>query len=145
MVRTHGRLPTPLLAAVGVVGLTLGGLLVGYEPVGGDPDCMYRPIKMELARALRAGGLPFWSGRFGIGTPLVAESHVAAFYPPNWVIYRALSAPAGYRLALWLHFVAVVVTTYLYGRALGLSPWGGSLAGLAFALCGFQTSHVSHE
>src|SRR5438105_11144952 len=119
MVRTQGRWPTPLLAASGVVALTLGGLLVGYEPVGGDPDCMYRPIKAELARALRAGGLPFWSDRIGLGTPLVAESHAAAFYPPNWLFYRVLSVSAAYRLAMWLHYVALVVTTYLYGRTLG--------------------------
>ncbi|MGO9600330.1 MAG: hypothetical protein ACLP7Q_20285, partial [Isosphaeraceae bacterium] len=35
----------PLLAALTVVGLTLGGLIIGYQPVGDDPDLMYRPIK----------------------------------------------------------------------------------------------------
>ena len=56
----------------------MGGLLVGYEPVGGDPDRMYRPIKAELASSLRQGALPFWSDKLGLGVPLVAESHAAA-------------------------------------------------------------------
>ncbi|HKM53689.1 MAG TPA: hypothetical protein VJY33_09785, partial [Isosphaeraceae bacterium] len=63
---------TPLLAAMAAVGLTLGGLLIGYEPVGDDPDLMYKPVKTELARALRSGTLPFWSDRFGLGIPLIA-------------------------------------------------------------------------
>src|SRR5262245_43596319 len=43
--------------SVALVALSLGGLLIGYQPVRGDPDTMYRPIKSELARCLRAGEL----------------------------------------------------------------------------------------
>ena len=35
----------PLILALLLVGTILGGLLVGYEPVGGDPDRLYRPLK----------------------------------------------------------------------------------------------------
>jgi hypothetical protein len=142
---TPGRFPLPLLGALGVVALTLGPLLVGYEPVGGDPDVLYRPFKYELVRALKDGGLPLWSDRLGVGVPLAAESHVAAFYPPNWAIYRALDAPSGYRLAMWLHYLALTVATFLYARALGLTLWGGALSALSFTLCGFQASHAVHE
>ena len=91
-----GRVPNSLrgelpgLFVTLAVGVLLGGLLVGFEPVGGDPDRMYRPLKAELARALAEGRLPFWSDRMGLGVPLVSESHVAAFYPPNLVAYRLL-------------------------------------------------------
>lgn len=133
------------MAAVGFVGLVVGGLAVGYEPVGGDPDCMYRPIKAELSRALRAGGLPLWSDRFGVGTPLAAESHVAAFYPPNWFAYGLLDHRTAYRLMMWAHFVALAASTYAYGRTLGLTAEGGALAALSFTLCGFQAGHACHE
>ena len=139
------RRHAPLVLAVALVGTVLGGLLVGYEPVGGDPDRLYRPLKSELARALREGRLPFWSSRFGLGIPLVAESHVAAFYPPNLLLYRAFDVSIAYRLSMWLHYVALVATTYLYARCLGLSAWGSALAGVSFTLCGFQTIHSSHE
>ncbi len=135
----------PGLFAVMAVGSLLGGLLVGYEPVGGDPDRLYRPLKAELAAALREGRLPFWSDRFGIGVPLVAESHVAAFYPPNLVFYRFCDVSFAYRLLMWLHGVALAATTYAYARRLGLTPWGGALAALAFSLCGFQAIHATHE
>jgi hypothetical protein len=143
--KVRERLPGPGLAVVAVVGLWLGGLLVGYAPVGGDPDGMYRPIKSELARALGQGTLPYWSDRFGLGAPLVAESHVAAFYPANLLLYRLLSVPAAYRLAMWLHYVALAVATYAYARTLAITPWGSALAALSFTLGGFLASHSCHE
>jgi hypothetical protein len=135
----------PVLLALILVGAILGGLLVGYEPVGGDPDRMYRPLKSELARALEHGRLPFWSDRFGLGLPLVAESHVAAFYPPNLLLYRVLDVPAAYRLSMWLHHVALAAATYFYARCLGILAWGAALSALAFTFCGFQAIHSSHE
>jgi hypothetical protein len=139
------RREAPLFLALALVGTILGGLLVGYEPVGGDPDRMYRPLKSELARALEAGRLPFWSDRLGVGLPLVAESHVAAFYPPNLVLYRILGVPTAYRLSMWLHYAALAATTYFYARALGILPWGAALGAVAFTFCGFQAIHSSHE
>jgi hypothetical protein len=139
------RRESPLFLALALVGMILGGLLVGYEPVGGDPDRMYRPLKSELARALEHGRLPFWSDRFGVGLPLVAESHVAAFYPPNLVLYRVLDVPAAYRLSMWLHYLAIAAATYFYARCLEIPPWGAAMSALAFTFCGFQTIHSSHE
>lgn len=135
----------PLIVATLAVAAPLAGLLVGFEPVGGDPDRLYRPIKQELARALRANRLPFWSDRFGLGMPLVAESHVAAFYPPNLALYRFLDVEAAYRLAMGLHYLLLVASTFAYARTLGIGPWGAGLAAISFALCGFQAIHSSHE
>jgi len=142
MSRSSLRASGVALLAVGVI---LGGLLIGWEPIGGDPDRMYRPIKSELARSLHDNRLPFWSDRLGLGVPLVAESHVAALYPPNWILYRVLSVSKAYRLAMWLHYVALAGAMYAYARRLGLLPWGSALAALTFTLCGFQAIHSSHE
>jgi hypothetical protein len=139
------RREAPLFLALALVGTILGGLLVGYEPVGGDPDRMYRPLKSELARALERGRLPFWSDKLGVGMPLVAESHVAAFYPPNLVLYRLLDVPAAYQLSMWLHNLALAAATYFYARCLGLAPWGAAIGAVAFTFCGFQAIHSSHE
>jgi hypothetical protein len=140
-----GRRDFPLFLALVLVGVILGGLLVGYEPTGGDPDRLYRPLKTELSRALREGTLPFWSVRMGLGVPLVAESHVAAFYPPNLLLYRLLDVSTAYRFSMWVHYLALVATTYLLGRSMGVAPWGSALGAVAFTLCGFQTIHSSHE
>ena len=134
-----------MFAAVCVVGVVLGPVLLGFAPLGGDPELMYQPIKAELARALSTGQLPFWSDRFGLGTPLIAESHVAAFYPPNWLFYRLWNVPTAYRLTLWLHMVALVAITFAYARELEITREGSALAAVSFTLCGFQALHVAHE
>src|ERR1700737_4924697 len=126
MRQTRRREALPLLTAVAVVGLPLGGLLGAGEPVGGDRDLMYRPIKTELARALRDGRLPYWSDLFGLGVPLLAESHAAALYPPNLVMYRLLDVATAYRWSMWLHALALVAATYAYARRLGITLWGSS-------------------
>src|SRR5260221_14558937 len=104
-----------------IVGLVLALAASGIFPIGGDPEFMYRPIKFELARALAARRLPFWRDRFGIGVPLVAESHVAAFYPPNWLLYRLCDVRTAYRIAMWSHWVALAALTFAYARTLRLS------------------------
>lgn len=134
-----------MLAAVGVVAVVMAPVLVGFAPQGGDPELMYQPIKSELGRALAQGRLPFWSDRFGLGVPLVAESHVAAFYPPNWLFYRIWEFGTAYRLTLWLHSVAIAAATFAYARILGIGPAGSAAAAIGFSLCGFQAVHAVHE
>jgi hypothetical protein len=123
----------------------LAGLLVGIEPVGGDPDRLYRPIKAELARALSEGRLPFWTDRLGLGIPLVAESHAAAFYPLNAPAYLIMSVPAAYRMLMLFHYLLLVGATFAYARRLEIRPAGSAVAALAFGFCGFQSIHSSHE
>jgi hypothetical protein len=134
-----------MIAAVAAVAVILTPVLVGFGPLVGDPELMYQPIKTELARALMAGELPFWSHRFGLGIPLVAESHVAAFYPPNWLFYYLWDVPTAYRLTLYVHVIALTVSTYFYARVLGISRPAASLAAISFTLCGFQAVHAVHE
>lgn len=143
--RCKSWLTSPSVAAALLAGLVFSPLLLGIEPVGGDPERLYRPLKAELARALQAGTLPWWSDRFGLGLPLVAESHAAAFYPPNGFLYRFIEVDTAYRLAMWAHHVLMAVGTCLYGSRLGLGRAGAVLAALAFTLCGFQAIHASHE
>ena len=140
------QIPVPwLLFCLGVTGAVLSPVLAGFAPVVGDPELLYQPLKLELARALTVSQLPFWSDRFGLGIPLVAESHVAAFYPPNWLFFRLWNVEVAYRLTMWLHWVALAATTYAYARALEISEAGSALAAITFSLCGFQAVHSAHE
>ena len=142
---TLRRLLCPAVVTVGLAGLLVGGLLAGFEPVGGDPDRLYRPLKEEFARFLARGQLPLWGDRFGLGIPLLAESHVAAFYPPNWLIYSIAGISTAYRMAMWLHYLFLAAATYAYARFLRISPHGAAIAALAFTFCGFQAIHSTHE
>jgi hypothetical protein len=134
-----------MLAAVGVVGIVVSPVLIGFGPFVGDPELMYQPIKAELVRALATGHLPFWSNRFGLGVPLVAESHVAAFYPLNWLFYRVWNVSTAYRFTLYLHMLALSSLTYFYAHSVGISRPGSALTAISFSLCGFQAVHAVHE
>ena len=125
-----------MLAAVCLVGAVIAPVLVGFAPLDGDPELMYQPIKSELGRSLAEGRLPFWSDRFGLGVPLVAESHMAAFYPPNWLFYRLWAFETAYGLTMWVHWIALAAATFAYARAWGSVPparrwqrWGSRSAG----------------
>jgi hypothetical protein len=144
--RPSGRrhIPAPLLAAL-VVGAILSPLLAGYEPVGGDADRFNRPVKAELASALRAGTPPFWSDAYGLGAPLVAESQCGAFYPVNHILYRLFDVATAYRLAMWAHHVGMAAAMAWYAGRLGLGPPGAALAGVVLPLCGYSAIHASHE
>jgi hypothetical protein len=134
-----------IFATIFGIGLALALAWAGPCPIGGDPDLMYKPIKSELGRSLAEGRLPLWSSRFGIGVPLVAESHVAAFYPLNWLLYYVFDVQTAYLTAMWLHWFALAAITFAYARTLGVSAAGSALAAVSFTLCGFQAIHVIHE
>jgi hypothetical protein len=141
----HWRRAIPLLSALCVVGINLGGLLVGRGIVGGDPDREFRNFRFVRAEEFRQGRLPFWSDRLGLGVPLIAESQVAAFYPPNQVLDRALDPLTAYDLAAWLHLLFLTAAVYALARILGIMPWGAALAGVAFTLSGQLMGHFGHE
>ena len=89
MVSIDERKNAPWLTAVAVIAVMMSGLFVGYEPALGDPDCLYRPIKTELAAALSRGTLPFWSDHFGLGMPLAAEAMLdPAAGPSGFAVIR---------------------------------------------------------
>ena len=147
--RTYSVKRTPIgrsiLTVFCIVWIALLLSRYGPCPIGGDPELMYKPIKSELKRSLDVGRLPFWSNRFGVGVPLVAESHVAAFYPPNWLLYRLFNVELAYKMAMWLHWLALAVTTFAYARFSGITRAGSALAAIIFSLCGFQAVHIVHE
>lgn len=128
-----------------ILGALLSPLLAGYEPVGGDADRFNRPVKAELARMFQSGGLPFWSDRYGLGAPLLAESQCGAFYPVNHVLYRLFDVGTAYRLALWAHHVGMAAAMAWYAGRLGLRSAGATLAGVILPLCGYSAIHASHE
>ncbi|MDE2507550.1 MAG: hypothetical protein KGM43_10080, partial [Planctomycetota bacterium] len=76
---------------------------------------------------------------------VAAESHIAAFYPPNRLFYRVFDVGFAYRALMWLHLVGLSAATYAYARSLRAEPAGAALAAAAFTFCGFQAIHASHE
>ena len=128
------------------MGTLLFPLLVGIEPVGGDPDLMYRPIKQELAQACVKGGYPTGATTSASACPWWPRAMSPRFIRPTGCFYRLFEVATAYRLSMWLHFVALAAATYAYARVTRAVPVGEpSLAALGFSLCGFQAVHAVHE
>lgn len=84
------------------------------------------------------GQLPLWNPYQFAGTPLLANSQSASFYPPH-IVLGLLHAPAGFSgfLLAWFHLALAGLGTYALVRRLGGSRPGGLTAGLAFSLSTF--------
>ncbi len=134
----------PLFLAVALVGVVLGGLLVGIEPTGGDPDRLYRPLKSELAgpgggaaalleRTIRARGS---AGRGESGGRALSAQHCVLPDPRRRAGIPALDVDS--LSGAGCHHV-------LSTRRSWDGLLGKRLAGVSFTLCGFQAIHASNE
>lgn len=109
----------------------------------GDTFNFFYPYWDARHAALRAGELPLWSPELFMGSPLLAEPQVGAFYPPNWPL-TPLNAPDAVRVSVLLHvWWAGVGMLWLYRLLTGDARWLPALAAaLAFAFGGYLTARV---
>lgn len=133
-----------LLLALATVALVGYPLLLGRVYDGGDITRLYLPQRVELARALREGRLPWWSARLGLGYPLLAEGEVGALYPPNWIIYTLCSPAVGLTVSILLHYIWAALGMAVFSRFTGRSWAASAIAGLTLALGGFVMAHLTH-
>jgi membrane protein YfhO len=109
----------------------------------GDGLLYYYPMRAHVAHVLRDGHLPLWNPYIYSGFPLLADIEVGAFYPPN-VLFLILPAPLAMNLVALSSYVLAALFAFLYARAVGASPFGGLVAGIAFGASGFMLSHLGH-
>ena len=95
---------------------------------------MYQPIKAELARALRPAGCR--SGAIGSGWGSRSSPRVTSrrFIRPTGCSTGSGTFATAYRLAMWLHWLALAAATFAYARGLGISRAGAALAAVSFTL-----------
>ena len=111
--RLVGRAPSRTRTIVGIALASLAAAVVAARVGGVDGPWLWNwdmpkidfPLASLYHEALRAGGLPLWSDRLGLGFPLYAEGQIGAFYPPNWLVFQlppllALDATRVLHLAL---------------------------------------------
>jgi hypothetical protein len=103
----------------------------------GDAATQFYPWRLFAREEIRRGALPAWNPHLLLGTPFVANSTSAVFYPPNALTW-ILSAPLGWALGFPLRTLLGFFFTALLARELGASRSGALAAGLIFSLCGFQ-------
>ncbi len=113
----------------------------------GDLYVQNLPWKTLIVESLRAREIPLWNPYILSGVPFLAAGQHSALYPLS-LIYYLLPLPLAYGWFAALHLWLAGLFTYLFVRTLRgqdgepLSRFAGVVAGVAFMLGGFITSHV---
>jgi hypothetical protein len=122
--------------------LGLGGLLIFSLALGliWMPFSMYRldnltfylPWYIELGQSIRSFDIPGWIPTTLSGAPMAGDPQSGWGYLPAMIIMTALPSLLGYKLFLLFHILFAALTSYLYGRNLGMKPVGALATGLVF-------------
>jgi hypothetical protein len=131
-----------LLATVAILCVVYFPIWLGRIVFTSDVAHWMFPARWFVRESLLRGELPGWNPFQGIGFPIFANPLYGVFYPPNWL---ALVVPLNWVASLltWQDFAHRVwggVGMFLLARRLVGSPVAACVAGLAWALAGYNTS-----
>jgi hypothetical protein len=102
----------------------------------GDVYAYFYPYWAVRSAALLNGQIPLWTPDIFMGVPLLANSQVGMFYPPNWLV-APLAVPDAITVSLLAHLVWMILGAYrLARRALGLDAVPAIAAAALFTLGG---------
>ncbi len=108
----------------------------------GDTYAYHYPYWAARNAAILNGHLPLWSPDLFMGVPLLANSQIGTFYPPNWLV-APLAPPEGLRVSVLLHVAWTAIGTYaLARRTLTVSRWAALAAAAIFAFGGYFGAHI---
>lgn len=109
----------------------------------GDVYAYFYPYWQARSAAL-LGGSPLWTPDIFMGVPLLANSQVGLFYPPNWPLVP-FDAPTGVAISLLFHAVWALLGAYRLGRdGLRLERVPALLAAALFGLGGALGAKVEN-
>ncbi|MBI5667202.1 MAG: YfhO family protein [Chloroflexi bacterium] len=113
--------------------LAFSGLILAR----GDVYAYFYPYWHVRNAALMNGQLPLWSPDIFMGVPLLANSQVGTFYPPNWPLVP-FDPPTGITISLLAHVVWALLGAYwLARRVVRLDTLPALLAAALFGLGGY--------
>jgi hypothetical protein len=105
----------------------------------GDSITQFYIWRTFAASAWQEGILPAWNPHLLLGTPFLANSTSALFYPPH-LLYLVLPPYAGWAFAAIIRTTLAVLFAALLARELGASRAGALVAGLVYSHCGFMVA-----
>ena len=114
-------------------------ILPAWNPLRWDGIAQFYPWRIFAFRTVHSGCLPLWNPYQFCGTPFVANSQSAPFYPGNLLFYLLPTAHAfGYSAAL--HLALCGWFMYLFLRRLRCSDYAALLGGIVFAYSAWQVN-----
>jgi hypothetical protein len=92
---------------------------------------------------LKAGEVRLWNPTLFCGHPLYADPMVHPFYPPNLILHWAFPPDTAFELSLMVHLFFSGASMLWLMRTLRVSDAGGTIAGLAWMLFGYNAMWFS--
>lgn len=126
------------IAMLGFHRLALTDLIFGK----GDAYHYFTPLWAARDAALRAGQLPLWTNHLFMGAPLLADSQLGTFYPPNWLTVW-LPAWDALKISVLLHVAWAAAGAFVLARrALGVGIVPAVIGAGVFSLGGYVGAHA---
>lgn len=130
-------LPARLLGHIAPWNSVKSDPLPPWNPLRWDGIAQFYPWRNFAHETLRRGQIPLWNPYQFCGTPFVANSQSAVFYPGNLLFYL-LPTMRAFGVSAVLHLTLCGWFTYLLLRRLGAGQPAALLAGVAYAFSSWQ-------
>ncbi len=110
-----------------------------WDVLQADGVLQFYPWRDMVFDAWGKGQLPLWNPYQLAGTPLLANSQSAGFYPPH-ILLGLLHVPTSIAMTLlaWFHLAWAGIGVYFLSRRLGALKMGAVFAGASFSLSAFM-------
>lgn len=110
-----------------------------WDVLQADGVLQFAPWRYMVLDAWSKGQMPFWNPHQLMGTPLLANSQSAGFYPPH-ILLGVLHVPVypAMTFLAWLHLFWAGLGVYVLCRRLGAARMGALIGGVSFALSPFM-------
>ncbi len=110
-----------------------------WNPLRWDGIAQFYPWRHFAATTIRSGYLPLWNPYQFTGTPFVANSQSAVFYPGNLLFYL-FATPIAFGINALLHLTLCGWFTYLFMRRLKCGEFSSLLSGVIFTFGAWQVA-----
>ncbi len=106
-----------------------------------DGVAEFYPWRFFYAQTLKSGFLPLWNPHQFCGTPFLANSQSAVFYPLN-LLFCLLPVPQAFGVSVLLHLflTGIFAYAYLHFGSLKLGRAASLLGAIAWQLCHWQVA-----
>jgi hypothetical protein len=118
--------------------------IVPWNPLLWDGIAEFYPWRLFAAESLRHGWIPLWNPHQLCGTPFVANSQSAVFYPLN-LLFVVLPVARAFGVSVWLHLALTGLFLYGYLRspAWRLSAPSALLGAASWQMSAWQVSWLA--
>ncbi len=137
-------LPTDLLRDIAPWRSADPRSLVPWNPLQWDGMAEFYPWRLFAAQTLKLGYLPLWNPHQFCGTPFVANSQSAVFYPLN-LLFCIFPVARAFGISVLLHLFLTGSFQYAFlrSRAIALGRPAALLGAVAWQMCHWQVAWLA--